>query len=63
MQGGGFTLEAELGIPKNSVAEPDFLDWEVKQHSVTNFARADSGTVITLMTLEPSAGARRSSRW
>jgi hypothetical protein len=23
-------LEAELGIPKNSDAEPDFLGWEVK---------------------------------
>jgi hypothetical protein len=29
-QCGGFTLEAELGIPKNSEAEPDFLGWEVK---------------------------------
>lgn len=55
-QCGGFTLEAELGIPKNSVAEPDFLGWEVKQHSVTNFARADSGTAITLMTPEPTGG-------
>jgi hypothetical protein len=55
-QCGGFTLEAELGIPKNSVAEPDFLGWEVKQHSVTNFARADSGTAITLMTPEPTSG-------
>jgi hypothetical protein len=55
-QCGGFTLEAELGISKNSVAEPDFLGWEVKQHSVTNFARADSGTAITLMTPEPTGG-------
>jgi hypothetical protein len=55
-QCGGFTLEAELGIPKNSVAEPDFLGWEVKQHSVTSFARADSGTAITLMTPEPTGG-------
>lgn len=55
-QCGGFTLEAELGIPKNSVAEPDFLGWEVKQHSVTDFARADSGTAITLMTPEPTGG-------
>ena len=55
-QCGGFTLEAELGIPKNSVAEPDFLGWEVKQHSVTNFSRADSGTAITLMTPEPTGG-------
>lgn len=55
-QCGGFTLEAELGIPKNSVAEPDFLGWEVKQHSVTSFTRADSGTAITLMTPEPTGG-------
>jgi hypothetical protein len=55
-QCGGFTLEAELNIPKNSVAEPDFLGWEVKQHSVTSFARADSGTAITLMTPEPTGG-------
>ena len=39
-QCGGFTLEAELGIPKNRVAEPEFLGWEVKQHAVTSFARA-----------------------
>ena len=55
-QCGGFTLEAELGIPKNSHAEPDFLGWEVKQHSVTNFTRPDSGTAITLMTPEPTGG-------
>jgi hypothetical protein len=54
-QCGGFTLEAELGIPKNSAAEPDFLGWEVKQHSVTNFDRVEVG-VITLMTPEPTGG-------
>jgi hypothetical protein len=55
-QCGGFTLEAELGIAKNSVSEPDFLGWEVKQHSVKSFSRADSATAITLMTPEPTAG-------
>ncbi len=55
-QCGGFTLEAELGIAKNSIAEPDFLGWEVKQHSVSSFARPDSGTAITLMTPEPTGG-------
>jgi hypothetical protein len=55
-QCGGFTLEAELGIPKNSSAEPDFLGWEVKQHSVTSFARPDSSSAITLMTPEPTGG-------
>ncbi len=55
-QCGGFTLEAELGIPKNSDAEPDFLGWEVKQHSVGNLQQPDSGSRITLMTPEPTGG-------
>ncbi len=59
-QCGGFTLEAELKIPKNSKAEPDFLGWEVKQHAVTNFDRVESG-VITLMTPEPTGGFYRES--
>lgn len=54
-QCGGFTLEAELGIPKNSDSEPDFLGWEVKQHTVSNFAHFEAGT-ITLMTPEPTGG-------
>ncbi len=53
-QCGGFTLEAELGIPKNSVGEPDFLGWEVKQHAVPNFNSV--GAAITLMTPEPTGG-------
>lgn len=53
---GGFTLEAEFGIPKNSHAEPDFLGWEIKQHAVANFERPDSGGAITLMTPEPNVG-------
>jgi MvaI/BcnI restriction endonuclease family protein len=59
-QCGGFTLEAELGIPKNSDAEPDFLGWEVKQHNVANFDRLEAGT-ITLMTPEPSGGFYKDS--
>ncbi len=55
-QCGGFTLEAELGIPKNSNAEPDFLGWEVKQYAVMDFSRPDSGNAITLMTPEPTGG-------
>jgi hypothetical protein len=54
-QCGGFTLEAELGIPKNSKSEPDFLGWEVKQHAVANFNRVEAG-VITLFTPEPTGG-------
>lgn len=57
-QCGGFTLEAELGIPKNSDTEPDFLGWEVKQHAVSNFTRIEVGT-ITLMTPEPTGGFYR----
>jgi hypothetical protein len=54
-QCGGFTLEAEFGIPKNSKAEPDYLGWEIKQHAVSNFDRVNAGT-ITLMTPEPTGG-------
>jgi hypothetical protein len=54
-QCGGFTLEAELGIAKNSQAEPDFLGWEIKQHAVTNFETLTAGA-ITLMTPEPTGG-------
>jgi len=53
---GGFTLEAEFGIPKNSDASPDFLGWEIKQHTVTNFERPASSASITLMTPEPNQG-------
>ena len=52
---GGYTLEAELGITPNGYSEPDFLGWEVKQFSVTNFAKIGS-SVITLMTPEPTHG-------
>lgn len=57
-QCGGFTLEAELGIPKNSLGEPDFLGWEVKQHAVPNFSSI--GGAITLMTPEPTGGFYKS---
>lgn len=52
---GGLTLEAELGVRPNSLAEPDFLGWEVKQHKVANFSHYTSG-VVTLMTPEPTGG-------
>ncbi len=54
-QCGGYTLEAELGIPKNSKAEPDFMGWEVKQHAVPSFNSLNS-SVVTLMTPEPNGG-------
>ena len=54
-QCGGFTLEAELGISKNSLSEPDYHGWEIKQHHVSSFERLEVG-IITLMTPEPDGG-------
>lgn len=45
--GGGYTLEALLGVIPNGRAEPDFMGWEIKAHS---------GKRITLMTPEPTGG-------
>lgn len=45
--GGGYTLEALLGIRPNGDAQPDFLGWEVKAFSTGR---------ITLMTPEPNGG-------
>ena len=56
---GGYTLEAELGIRPNGIAEPDFLGWEVKAHSVSAFGRR-STKAVTLMTPEPSIGQYKS---
>ena len=54
--GGGYTLEAELGISPNGYAEPDFLGWEVKQYGVRNFVSYSAKSSITLMTPEPTGG-------
>lgn len=54
--GGGYTLEAELGITPNGYSEPDFMGWEVKQFGVTDFERFTPKTPITLMTPEPTGG-------
>ncbi len=45
--GGGYTLEALLGIIPNGRSEPDFMGWELKAYS---------GSRITLMTPEPDGG-------
>lgn len=45
--GGGYTLEALLGIIPNGRSEPDFMGWEMKAYS---------GSRITLMTPEPDGG-------
>lgn len=54
--GGGYTLEAELGISPNGYSEPDFLGWEVKQYSVGDFNRFVPKSPVTLMTPEPTGG-------
>lgn len=59
MNGGGYTLEAELGITPNGIAEPDFQGWEVKQYGVRDFIRHLPKTPVTLMTPEPSGGIYR----
>lgn len=53
--GGGYTLEAMLGISPNGIAEPDYLGWEVKQFGVKNFP-LKSAKPTTLMTPEPDGG-------
>lgn len=52
---GGYTLEAELGVRPNGRAEPDYRGYEVKQYSVPELARLDSGR-LTLLTPEPTGG-------
>ncbi len=54
-QCGGYTLEAELGIIRNSYSEPDYLGWEVKNFGVKNFEKLNA-SVITLFTPEPTDG-------
>jgi len=53
--GGGYTLEAELGVVPNGIAEPDFLGWEIKQFGVTKFPRTGAKPT-TLFTPEPDGG-------
>ncbi len=54
--GGGYTLEAELGITPNGYSEPDFMGWEVKQYGVGNFTKFLPKSPVTLMTPEPTGG-------
>ena len=53
--GGGYTLEAKLGIAPNGFSGPDFLGWEVKQFGVTRFPCLGTKPT-TLMTPEPDGG-------
>nr|WP_321981810.1 MvaI/BcnI family restriction endonuclease [uncultured Cohaesibacter sp.] len=57
--GGGYTLEAELGISPNGYAEPDYLGWEIKQYGVNDFETFKAKTPVTLMTPEPTGGCYR----
>lgn len=54
--GGGYTLEAELGIIPNGIAEPDYMGWELKQYSVRDFVNFRAKSPVTLMTPEPTSG-------
>lgn len=57
--GGGYTLEAELGISPNGYADPDYMGWEVKQYGVSDFIRYRAKSPVTLMTPEPTGGLYR----
>jgi len=59
LNGGGYTLEAELGISPNGYSEPDFLGWEVKQFGVSDFTNYRPKSPVTLMTPEPTGGIYR----
>lgn len=58
--GGGYTLEAMLGISPNGFAEPDYLGWEVKQFGVKAFP-LKSAKPTTLLTPEPNGGVYKES--
>lgn len=56
LNGGGYTLEAELGVTPNGYAEPDYLGWEIKQYRVNNFNTFKAQTPVSLFTHEPTGG-------
>ena len=56
--GGGYTLEAELGVIPNGIAEPDFMGWEIKQFGVKKCHLINSKP-LTVMTPEPDGGFYR----
>jgi hypothetical protein len=53
---GGMTLEAELGVGANSVPLPDYLGWEVKGLSASDYRKPAPGKAITVITVEPRGG-------
>lgn len=54
--GGGYTLEAELGILPNGDAEPDFMGWEIKSFSVPKPGSMLAKSATTMLTPEPTVG-------
>ena len=52
---GGYTLEALAGITANGDNKPDYLGWELKQHT-TRLDQPLKGGAVTLMTPEPTGG-------
>ncbi len=52
---GGYTLEALAGITANGDNKPDYLGWELKQHT-TRLDQPLKGSAVTLMTPEPTGG-------
>ncbi len=59
LNGGGYTLEAQLGVIPNGTNEPDFLGWEIKQHKSPRLDNPLRGGALTLMTPEPTGGHYR----
>ena len=59
LNGGGYTLEAQLGVIPNGTNEPDFLGWEIKQHKSPKLDNPLKGGALTLMTPEPTGGHYR----
>jgi len=59
LNGGGYTLEAQLGVIPNGSNEPDFLGWEIKQHKSPKLNNPLMGGALTLMTPEPTGGHYR----
>lgn len=52
---GGYTLEAQLGIRSNGIAEPDFRGWEIKSRNVVSIEQPRA-SIVTLFTPEPDGG-------
>jgi hypothetical protein len=54
--GGGYTLEAVLGVPSNAVKGPDFMGWELKGFEVKNFEEWPASKRVTLLDPGPDGG-------